>query len=103
MQKGYWTAGVVPQVPLLIKSKIDACLLSALKMNGILLNAKLYACSLYLLNDICACVELRDTVTLKELMQSYAEKKTLAEKGFAIFQVWLFDLCNIVPQALAIK
>lgn len=37
-----------------------------------------------LLNDICACVELRDTVTLKELMQSYAEKKTLAEKGFAI-------------------
>lgn len=37
-----------------------------------------------LLNDICACMELHDTITLKELMQSYAEKKKLTEECFAL-------------------
>ena len=37
-----------------------------------------------LLNDICASMELKDSATLKELMRSYAEKKRLAEDGFAI-------------------
>lgn len=38
----------------------------------------------HLLNDICACMEMRDMITLKELMQSYAEKKKLVENGFTL-------------------
>lgn len=38
----------------------------------------------HLLNDICACVEMRDSATLRVLMQSYAEKRQLAQEGFAI-------------------
>lgn len=34
----------------------------------------------HLLNDICACMEMRDTKTLKELMNSYAEKRRLIEE-----------------------
>lgn len=38
----------------------------------------------HLLNDICACMEMHDSVTLRQLMQAYAEKKKLAEEGFAL-------------------
>lgn len=38
----------------------------------------------HLLNDICACMELQDRITLRELMQSYAEKRKLTENGFTL-------------------
>lgn len=38
----------------------------------------------HLLNDICACAELKDTATLRELMKSYAEKRKLSEEGFSL-------------------
>lgn len=34
----------------------------------------------HLLNDICACMELRDEKTLEELMRAYAERQCLAEE-----------------------
>lgn len=34
----------------------------------------------HLLNDICACMEMRDMTTLRELMNSYAEKRRLTEE-----------------------
>lgn len=38
----------------------------------------------HLLNDICACMEMRDVVTLRELMDSYSEKCRLTEE----FELW---------------